>query len=126
DQRETVAVEDLAALGLESDRANLVVERRLQVLRPREHLQRPEPEEQDPEGDQRDRAEDPDPQRELGREAVRPLDPGVGRQETVRPRAASACTGTSQGAAPPSRPPARSPTRGRAARARTPAASRAG
>ena len=38
DQRVAVAVEDLAALGRDADRADLVVERRVQVLRPREHL----------------------------------------------------------------------------------------
>ena len=111
-ERPAVHVEDLAARRLDADRANLVVERRLQVLRPGKHLQRPEPEEEDAEGEQRDRAEDPDPQRELRREAVRALDARVGRQEAVGARAMAARAGASQGAAPPSRPRPAGPVRG--------------
>jgi len=103
-----VAVEDLAALGGQPQRAHLVVERGLEVLRAREHLQRPEAEEEHAEDDERQRAEDPEPDGELRREAVGLLHPGVGRQEAVRAGASSA----SQGAAPPS--PARAPCRARA------------
>src|SRR5437868_12336094 len=78
-----VAVEDLPALRLEPDGANLVVERCLQILRPRKHLQRPEAEEEDPEDDQRDRPEDPEPELELRREPVWLLDPRIRRQEAV-------------------------------------------
>ena len=85
-ERPALAVEDLAARRLDPHRAELVVQRRPQVLRAREHLQRPEPEEEHAEDDERERPEDPDPQRELGREAVRPLDARVGRQEAVRAR----------------------------------------
>ena len=104
DERVAVAIEDLSTHRRNPDRAHLVVERRVEVLRPREHLQRPEPEEEDPEGDQGYGTEDPEPQRKLRREAVRPLDPRVGREEAVRAGTAVARAAASQGAAPPSRP----------------------
>ena len=107
-ERAAVAVEDLAALGREPQRAHLVVERGLQVLRPGEHLQRPEAEEEHAEDDESERAENPEPERELRGEAVGLRDPRVGRQEAIRAGARAA----SQGAAPPSRPPA--PCRARA------------
>ena len=55
-----------------------------------EHLQRPEAQEEDGEHGERDEAEDRDAERELRREPVGLLDPGVAREEAARPLAALA------------------------------------
>ena len=85
DERASHAVEDRAALRLDRERPDLVVERRLLVLRAREDLQRPEPQEEHREDDERDRREDRDAQRHPRREEVRLLDPRVAREEALGP-----------------------------------------
>ena len=67
--------------ALDAERAHLVVPGVLQVAISRDHLERPEPEEESAEERDREDAEDGDPDRHLGRDAIRLLDPRIPRQE---------------------------------------------
>ena len=71
DDQLALAVEDRTSRRLDADRAELVVLRRVEVARAREHLQRPEPEEEHREDGDRDDAEHADADREPRREPVR-------------------------------------------------------
>ena len=73
DDDAATAIEDRAARCLDPDQAELIRLRGVQVLVAREHLERPEAEEEDDECDEREPAEDRNPERELRREAVRPI-----------------------------------------------------
>ena len=109
DDRPALAVEHRPSRGLERDRAELVVHRGVQILRPGEHLQRPEPEEEDAEDRDRDAAQNRDPQRDLRGQPERLGHSGRRWHEGARPRAVrggapappGADAGASQAAAPP-------------------------
>ena len=74
-------VEDRTSRRFDSDQAELIALRCVEVLLAGEHLQRPQPEEQDDEHEESERAEDRDAQRELRRQPVRLADSRIRRQE---------------------------------------------
>ena len=81
DEDVAVAVDDRAARCDDTEAANLVVVRVLEVALARDHLQRPEAEEERAEDDHGEHAEDRHAQGHLRTEAVRLLDPRVAREK---------------------------------------------
>ena len=79
-------VEDRPSRRFDSDQAELIALRCVEVLVAGEHLQRPQPEEQDDEYEESERAEDRDAQRKLRRQPVRLADSRIRRQEAPRRR----------------------------------------
>ena len=127
--RPALPVEHRPSRSLERNRAELIVDGRVQVLRPGENLQRPEPEEEHAEDSDRDAAQNRDPQRDLRCQPERLGDTWRRRHERSRTRAVRGRSpspprpdlGASQAAAPPR---GRSAAGGRAGgRARRPAPS---
>ena len=120
DDHLALAIEDRPTRRLDPDRSQLVVLGRVEIARPREHLERPEPEEEQREHGDRDDPEHADPDREPRREPVGGADARIGRKEAGRGVAPLAVRRVRQGARPPA--PARPARSSRRAceRARTP------
>jgi hypothetical protein len=81
DQDVAVSVDDRAARRLQPERADLIVAGILEVALTGDDLKRPEAEEERAEDRDRDDPENRDADGRLRRDAVRLLDPRVGREE---------------------------------------------
>ena len=84
DDRLAVAVDDVAARGLDALLADLVVVRLGEVLVAGEDLQVPEPEEDDREERERDPAQEGDPPGELGADRRAAISDGIDHEREVR------------------------------------------
>ena len=97
DKDDAVAVDDRPARRLDAHGAEPVVLGAAQVLLAGEDLKGPQAQEEHREDREHEHAEDPDPERELRRQAVRLLHARIGRQEPAGAWAAEGSVGASQG-----------------------------